>query len=186
MIIAVASREYLKKIIGELKHRLENGPLYIEVRKELVPEFINGVNKGYYLYRPVADKDDSVVFVVSIPENYISIDENVDKYSAYLLDMDVINYLIKKGRIVETGVVSSPATLIRYFREWCLSSSKLVLFVSTRLPVKGTALFLDNKLRGIWVDAVDVFLGREALHVLFYYGPYKYVVIDISTLIRTP
>ena len=182
MIIAVASREYLDRIIRKLEERLRNGPIYIEVKKELVPEFIHKISKGFYLYRPVGEKSETVVYVVSIPENYITIDDNILKYSAYLLDMDVINYLIKKGKIVETGIVESPSILIRYFREWSLSSNRLVLLVSTRLPVKGAALFLRNKLRGIWVDAVNVLLGKEALHALFYYGPYKYVVIDITNI----
>jgi hypothetical protein len=181
-MLAVASREYLKTIKDELEERvLRDGPLYIEVRKDpdLIVEFISILNRGFFLYRPVLDKGDTVVYVVSLPENYIQFDDSVLKYSSYLLDLDIIRTLIRKGKLKEVGEVRNPATLIRYFREWSLAGRKLVLLTSTRTPVKGVVLFVKGKVRGAWVDAVRVYLGRSAVRILMYYGPYKYAVYDV-------
>lgn len=180
MIIAVASREYLERLKNDIEDKiLESGPIFVEVAKTLIPEFVAFISKGFFLYRPVADKGDSVVYVVSLPENYLKYDKEIMKYSAYLLDPEVLKVLIRRGKHVESGVVGSPRLLIRYFKEWSLTGRKLVLLVSTRLPVKGVIFFMKQKVRGAWVDAVDVYLGSKAVRILMYYGPYKYVVFEV-------
>jgi len=181
MIIGVATRAYLNKLKGELEQRvLAEGPLLVEVSKELAPDFIAFLESRFFIYVPLADEGHSVVYAVSLPENYLTPDEQIAKYSAYLLDPKVFWELVRRGKMAESGYVESPRMLVRYLREWALiPGRRLVLLLSTRAPVKGAVLFVNNKVRGAWADAMDIHAGMEALRVLLYYGPYRYAVLGL-------
>jgi len=181
MSIAVTNSQILDRIKGELESRVleERQPFLIEVAKSIVPEFISYISANFFLYKPVADKGDIVVFALSLPENYLKHDEKIMDYSAHLLDMEILKELVKRGKYIESGIVDSPRVLIKYLKHWSLVGRKLVLLTSTQLPVKGAVLFVNHKVKASWVDAVDVHLGMKAIRVLLYYGPYKYIVFEI-------
>jgi len=181
MLIGVSGPRGLKWLKGELERKvLEGGPVFVSVAKEMVPDFIAFLESRFFLYTPIADEGDSVVYAVSLPENYLTPDEQIAKYSAYLLDLEVLRELVRRGRLVESGVLESPRMVIRYLRWWALAGRKLILFLSTRAPVRGAVLLVDGKVRGAWADAVDVHVGMKAIRVLLYYGPYRYVVIELQ------
>jgi len=180
MLIGVSGPKSLNWLKGELERKvLAEGPVLVSVSKEVVPDFIALLESRFFLYVPVADEGDAVVYAVSLPENYLTPDEQITRYSAYLLDLEVLRELVKRGRLVESGTLESPRMVIRYLRWWSLAGRKLVLLTSTRAPVRGAILLVNGKVRGAWADAVDVHIGMKAVRVLLYYGPYRYAVIEV-------
>lgn len=181
MILTIANDNYLKKILDKLDSILEeNGPTIIEVKKELVPQFVFLINKKFYLYRVIEKTNDKIVYVVSIPENYLKFDKEVDKYSTYLLDINTLRKVIEKGKAIESGVIHNPNMMIKYFHTWSVANKRLVLLSSRRLSVRGAVLFVNGLIRASWVDEVEVLIGKKAIRSLLYYGPYNYVLFNIE------
>lgn len=154
-------------------------PIVLSVRRSLFSVVETALRKTLSLYTVIEEDEEYVRLYVTYPERFFRLHREFQMKSFLLADPEVMAALIRYGEPAGSGTVKSPMQMVTLIKEWCSAGYRFILLTPLYYPGRSYIVCKSGTLQGVVFQESEIHIGVRALRLIFYMGPYRYILYNI-------